>query len=42
MTQRYRSFLLVSLVAALLLGSLFAVVQAQNAGSSAAKTDALV
>ena len=37
MTKRYRSFLLVSLVAAFLLGSVFAVVQAQNAGSPAAK-----
>ena len=31
MRQRYRLFLLVSLVPALLLGSVFAVVQAQNA-----------
>ena len=37
MTQRYRSFLLVSLVPAFLLGSVFAVVQAQNAGSPAAR-----
>ena len=37
MRKRYRSFLLVSLVSAFLLGSAFAVVQAQNAGSSAAK-----
>src|SRR6186713_854008 len=37
MIKRCRSFLLVSLVAAFLLGSLFAVVQAQNAGSSAAR-----
>ena len=37
MTKRYRSFLLVSLVPAFLLGSVFAVVQAQNAGSPAAR-----
>ena len=37
MTKRYRSFLLVSLVPAFVLGSAFAVVQAQDAGSSAAK-----
>src|SRR5215203_2899590 len=37
MTKRCRSFLRVSLVPALLLGSLFAVVQAQNAGTSAAR-----
>ena len=37
MTQRYRSFLLASLVPAFLLGSLFAVVQAQNAGTPAAR-----
>src|SRR6188508_2906098 len=37
MIKRCRSFLLVSLVAAFLLGSLFAVVQAQNAGSSAVR-----
>ena len=37
MTKRYRSFLLASLVPAFLLGSVFAVVQAQNAGSPAAK-----
>ncbi len=37
MTKRYRSFVLVSLVPAFLLGSVFAVVQAQNAGSSAAR-----
>jgi cell migration-inducing and hyaluronan-binding protein len=36
MIKRYRSFLLLSLVPALLLGGLFAVVQAQNAGSAAA------
>jgi cell migration-inducing and hyaluronan-binding protein len=35
MTKRGRSFLLVSLVPAFLLGSVFAVVQAQNAGASA-------
>src|SRR4029434_5001312 len=37
MTKRCRSFLRVSLVLALLLGSLFAVVQAQNAGTPAVK-----
>src|SRR5688572_11322108 len=37
MTKRYRSFLLVSLVPAVLLCSVFAVVQAQNAGSAAAR-----
>ena len=37
MTKRYRSFLLVSLVPAFLLCSVFAVVQAQNAGSPAAR-----
>jgi cell migration-inducing and hyaluronan-binding protein len=37
MTNRYRSFVLVSLVPALLLVSVFAVVQAQNAGSPAAR-----
>src|SRR6186713_1068245 len=37
MIKRCRSFLLVSLVAAFLLGSLFAVVQAQNAASPAAR-----
>src|SRR5688572_23655714 len=37
MMKRFRSFLLVSLVPALLLGSLFAVVQAQNAGTPAAR-----
>jgi hypothetical protein len=37
MTKRYRSFLLVSLVPAFLLGSVFAVVQAQDAGSPAAR-----
>jgi cell migration-inducing and hyaluronan-binding protein len=36
-SKKHRSFLLVSLVPALLLGSVFAVVQAQNAGSSAAR-----
>src|SRR5687767_6096084 len=36
MTKRCRSFLHISLVPALLLASLFAVVQAQNAGSPAA------
>ena len=36
MTKTHRSFLLVSLVSALLLGSVIAVVQAQNAGSPAA------
>jgi cell migration-inducing and hyaluronan-binding protein len=35
MTKRARSFLLVSLVPAFLLGSVFAVVQAQNAGAPA-------
>ena len=37
MTQRGRSFLLVSIIPALLLVSLFAVVQAQNAGSPSAR-----
>ena len=37
MSKQYRSFLLVSLVPAFLLGSVFAVAQAQNAGSPAAK-----
>jgi hypothetical protein len=36
-SNQHRSFLLVSLVAAFLLGSVFAVVQAQNAGTPAAK-----
>src|SRR5688572_20569111 len=39
MTKRCRSFLLVSLVPALLLGSLFAVVQAQNAGTPTARQE---
>jgi cell migration-inducing and hyaluronan-binding protein len=37
MTKGHRSFLLVSLVPAFLLGSVFAVIQAQNTGSPAAK-----
>ena len=37
MSKQHRSFLLVSLVSAFLLGSVFAVVQAQNAGSPAAR-----
>src|SRR6188508_2386669 len=37
MRRRYRLFLLVSLVPAFLLGSVFAVVQAQNAGAPAVK-----
>src|SRR5688572_18605936 len=37
MTKRCRSFFLVSLVPAFLLGSLFAGVQAQNAGTAAAR-----
>src|SRR5688572_29748007 len=39
MTHRYRSFLLAPLVPAVLLGSLFAVVQAQNAGTPAARQE---
>src|SRR5262245_43671346 len=37
MRKRYRLFLLVSLVPTFLLGSMFAVVQAQNAGAPAVK-----
>src|SRR6476646_662252 len=37
MRKRYRLFLLLSLVPAFLLGSAFAVVQAQNAGTPAVK-----
>ena len=37
MSKRYRSFLLASLLPAFLLGSVFAVVQAQNAGAPAVK-----
>ena len=37
MSKQHRSFLLASLVPAFLLGSVFAVVQAQNAGSPAAR-----
>src|SRR5689334_2392563 len=37
MRKQYRSFLLLSLVPALLLGGVFAVVQAQNAGTPAVK-----
>ena len=37
MSKQHRSFLLVLLVSAFLLGSVFAVVQAQNGGTSAAK-----
>ena len=37
MRKQYRSFLLASLVPAFLLVSVFAVVQAQNAGSPAVK-----
>ena len=37
MSKRHRSFLLASLLPAFLLGSVFAVVQAQNAGSPAAR-----
>ena len=37
MTKRYRSFLLVSLLPAFVLGSVFAVVQAQDAGLPAAR-----
>ena len=37
MSKQHRSFLLASLLPAFLLGSVFAVVQAQNAGSPAAR-----